>query len=76
MVELKLSKKNKVILYEITVDEKMKNDYIENYTRRYGEFRNADTSEEKDVLKGKIEAADNNGNPILKVYQQKILPSP
>ncbi len=65
VVELKLSKKNKVILYEITVDEKMKNDYIESYTRRYGEFRNADTSEEKDVLKGKIEAADNNENPIL-----------
>ena len=62
--ELNLTKKNKVTFYEITVDEKMKNDYLENYTRRYGELRNADTSEEKDVVKGKIEAADNDGNPV------------
>lgn len=62
--ELNLTKKNKVTFYEITVDEKMKNDYLENYTRRYGELRNADTSEEKDVVKGKIEATDNDGNPV------------
>ena len=42
----------------------MKNDYLENYTRRYGELRKADITEEKDVLKGKIEAIDKNGNPI------------
>lgn len=62
--ELNLTKKNKVTFYEITVDEKMKNDYLENYTRRYGELRNADISEEKDVLKGKIEAVDNDGKPV------------
>ena len=63
-IELRLTKKNKVTLNEITVDEKMKNDYLENYTRRYGELRNADTVEEKDVLKGKIEAADKEGIPV------------
>ena len=63
-VDLRLTKKNKVTLNEITVDEKMKNDYLENYTRRYGELRNADTVEEKDVLKGKIEAADKEGIPV------------
>ena len=63
-IDLRLTKKNKVTLNEITVDEKMKNDYLENYTRRYGELRNADTVEEKDVLKGKIEAADKEGNPV------------
>jgi trigger factor len=62
--ELKLSKKNKVNSYEIIIDEKMKNDYLENYTRRYGELRKADITEEKDVIKGKIEAIDLNGNPI------------
>ena len=40
----------------------MKNDYLENYTRRYGELRKADITEEKDVIKGKIEAIDKNGN--------------
>ncbi len=61
--EIKLSKKNKVSYYEIAADEKMKNDYLENYTRRYGHFHNADTSEEKDMLKGKIEVLDEDGNP-------------
>jgi trigger factor len=60
--ELKISKKNKVNYYEIDADEKMKNDYLENYTRRYGRFEKADLSDEKDMLKGKIEALDESGN--------------
>jgi len=63
-VELKISKKNKVNLYEIEVDEKMKNDYISSYKRRFGEFRKADISEDKDILKGKIEAVDDKGDLI------------
>ena len=46
-----LNKKNKVNQYEIIIDEKMKNDYLNNYTRRYGELRKADLTEEKDVIK-------------------------
>jgi trigger factor len=61
-IELKLSKKNKVNQYEIIIDEKMRNDYLENYTRRYGELKKAELTEEKDVIKGKIEAIDNDGN--------------
>jgi trigger factor len=64
VIELKLSKKNKVSLHEIIIDGKMKNDYRDNYTRRYGELRKAELTEEKDVVKGKIEAIDLNGNPI------------
>jgi trigger factor len=63
-VELKLSKKNKVNQYEIIIDEKMKKDYLENYTRRYGELRKAELTEEKDVIKGRIEAIDNDGNVL------------
>jgi trigger factor len=63
-VELKLSKKNKVNQYEIIIDEKMRKDYLENYTRRYGELKKAEQIEEKDVVKGKIEAIDENGNVI------------
>lgn len=61
--DIKLSKKNKVTNYSIIIDDKMKNDYLQNYTRRYGEFIKADKSEEKDILKGKIEAVDEKGNP-------------
>ena len=60
-IDLKINKKNKVTQYEIIVDEKMKNDYLENYTRRFGELRSAETTEDKDVIKGKLEAIDNNG---------------
>ena len=63
-VELKLSKKNKVNQYEIIVDEKMRSQYLENYTRRYGELKKAEQIEEKDVVKGRIEAIDENGNVI------------
>jgi trigger factor len=63
-VDLKLSKKNKVNQYDIIIDEKMRREYLENYTRRYGELRKAGQTEEKDVVKGKIEAIDDNGNVI------------
>ncbi len=62
--DLKLNKKNKVSQYEIIIDEKMKNNYLDNYTRRYGELRKADITEEKDVIKGKIEAIDKDGKVI------------
>ena len=63
-IELKLSKKNKVNQYDIIIDEKMRKDYLENYTRRYGELKKAEQTEEKDVIKGRIEAIDNDGNLI------------
>lgn len=63
-IELKLSKKNKVNQYDIIIDEKMRSEYLGNYTRRYGELRKADQTEEKDVIKGRIEAIDNDGNII------------
>jgi len=57
--EIKLSKKNKLNFYEIGVDEKMKNGYVDNYTRRFGDIHDVETVEEDDVLYGKMEAVDN-----------------
>jgi trigger factor len=61
-IELGINKKEKVNYYAISIDDKMKNDYISNYTRRYGELRKEKISEDKDILKGKLEAVDNNGD--------------
>jgi trigger factor len=62
--EIKLSKKNKVNNYQIDVDEKMKNDYISNYTRRFGQFKSSEKSDEKDMLKGDIiQLGENNSIP-------------
>jgi len=64
VIELNISNKNKVPHYEIIIDEKMKNDYLNNYTRRYGELRKADITKDKDMIKGKIEAIDKNGDAV------------
>ena len=63
-VDLKLSKKTKVTRYDIKIDDKMRNDHTENYTRRFGQLRNEETIEEKDVVKGRIEAVTENGEII------------
>lgn len=62
--EVKLSKKDKVSYYDLSVDEKMRNDYTSNYTRRFGEFRKTDVTNDTDMLKGNIEAIDETGNLI------------
>jgi trigger factor len=62
VIELNISNKNKVNFYEIAIDEKMKTDYVSNYTRRFGELKKADVSEEKDILKGNIAKIDAEGN--------------
>jgi trigger factor len=64
VVDLKISKKNKVNSFDIIIDEKMKTDYVGNYTRRFGEFRKTDVTGEKDILKGKIEAVDEKGESV------------
>jgi len=62
--EITLNKKNKLTYYEVIVDEKMRNDYIENYRRRFGEYKKSDSSDEKDLLRGTIVALDDKNDPI------------
>jgi trigger factor len=62
--ELNISKKNKVTFYDISIDEKMKNDYISNYTRRFGEFKNEEITGDTDMLKGNIAAIGPDGERI------------
>lgn len=62
--DLNISNKNKATLYEIAIDDKMKNDFVSNYTRRYGEFKNENSTEDKDILKGKLEALDEKGELV------------
>jgi trigger factor len=62
--ELQISDKNKVTYYDLAIDEKMRNDYTGNYTRRFGEFRKTEVTNDTDMLKGNIEALDENGNVI------------
>jgi trigger factor len=56
--ELALSKKQKLTRFQIEPDAKMIADYVDNYTRRHGQFIVAEKSEEKDLLKGTITSED------------------
>jgi trigger factor len=62
-IDAGLSEKDEVNNYEIVIDEKMRNDYIDNYKRRFGDLRQVDETGEKDVVKGDIEALGEDGNP-------------
>jgi len=57
---IEVGKDDKVTFYEILIDEKLRNNYIDNYARQYGKFVSADKSEENDILKGSIVPAENN----------------
>ena len=60
--EIKLSAKNKLPYYEIKIDEKLRNDFTENYRRKFGEYSTGETVEEEDLLKGDVFQVDEDGN--------------
>lgn len=63
-VEVKLTKKDKVVYYNIAVDDKLKENYVKNYTRRFGNFEIADVVEEDEMLIGNLNQADDKGNVL------------
>lgn len=62
-IEMPLSEKDTITKYDISIDEKMRNDYIDNYKRRFGELKEEEKTEAKDVIKGSILELDEAGNP-------------
>lgn len=56
--ENNLSKKLKLTRYEIEADQKMIQEYKDNYCRRHGELTVAEVSEDKDMLRGTITSSD------------------
>ncbi len=62
--ELKLSGKNKVPYYEIKIDKKMRNDFLDSYRRRFGKYEETDTVAEDDMVRGDIVKLSEEGEPI------------
>ena len=54
-----LTAKDKVPYYEVSVDEKMVNDQIDMFSRRFGQYIQVDTVEENDILKGTMIEMEN-----------------
>ncbi len=61
--EIKLSAKNKLPYYEIKIDEKIRNDFLDNYRRKFGDYSIGEEVTEEDLLKGDIVELDENGEP-------------
>jgi trigger factor len=61
---LSLSQKDKITQYEINVDQKLKDSYLEGAIRRFGSFKTIETVEENAYLKGRMEQVNSNGNPM------------
>jgi trigger factor len=62
--ELKLSKKDKLTYYEIKVDDEMVKQTIESHAARNGKTEEADVVIEKDLVRGKYEQLDQDGNVL------------
>lgn len=56
--EFEIPKKMKLTRYLIQPDAKMISDYVDNHARRHGHFVTAELSEDKDLLKGSLQAED------------------
>jgi len=61
--EIKLSAKNKLPYYEIKIDKKIRNDFLDNYKRKFGDYSHGDEVQEEDLLKGDIIELNENGEP-------------
>ena len=57
-VEIKLSKRDKVVYYDITVDEKLLETHTDNYARRFGEFKDVDETTDNEMLSGNFVQLD------------------
>lgn len=62
--EIKLSKKDKLNQYNIVVDDKMLETYIDNYAQRYGSFKPTKKIEKDELLKGDLAQLDDKGEII------------
>lgn len=61
-MEIKLSKRNKIAYYNITVSDELIDQEIESYASRCGSYEKVESYENNDMLKGDLRELDENGN--------------
>ncbi|MDA3893700.1 MAG: trigger factor [Salinivirgaceae bacterium] len=62
--DIKLSKRDKMTYFEIKVDDEMIQQTIDSHAARNGKTEEVDIVEEKDLVKGKYEQLDSEGNVL------------
>ncbi len=63
-IPVELSKKDKLELYKVTVDDETVDKQVQMYRQRGGNYEKVDSYEDNDMLKGNIEELDEKGNVI------------
>lgn len=63
-IDVKLSKKDKIPYYEIKVEDSILETQIDNYARRFGEFKDIEEATDMEMLTGNFKQLDEN-NAIL-----------
>lgn len=63
-LEISLTQKDKVPIYEIQIDDKMINETKESYAKRMGQMIPVEQIEGSELVKGDFMQIDKNGNPI------------
>ena len=63
-VDINVSQKDKFTFYKIKIDEKIRSEYIDNYTSRLGSFKDIEASNDKSMLTVDLVQIDNDGNIV------------
>lgn len=75
---LNLSDKDKVIYYDITVDDKVVDQQVEEYSRRAGAPKDVDQYEDRAIVRGLLAELDADGNTLeggIQVETASIMPT-
>ncbi len=65
--DVNLTAKDKIVYYDITVNEQMINDQIKSHTGRFGSYEQVDEVAENDVLKGQLLELNADIPPLLTI---------
>ena len=74
-VEVKLTKRDKVVYYDIKVDEKLLENHTDNYARRFGEFVQTKETTDHEMLTGNFAQLNENNEVVedgIKAEEVKI----
>ena len=77
-MDIKLTKKNKIVYYDITVDDKMIDQQVDAYASRGGSYEKVNDYQDGDMLKGDIRELNADGSTKeggIEVADAIILPS-
>lgn len=71
--DLQVTGKDKVPFYDINIDKKMTDAYLEDIKRRYGSFEDEETANSESMLRVRLEQTDENSAPVPEGIQAEAV---